>query len=43
MPDQPDQLPRLLVADRFREDLLLRAGEAIEAAQPPLGFPAVRN
>lgn len=32
-----------LVADRFREDLLLRAGEAIEAAQPPLGFPAVRN
>ena len=29
-----------LVADRFREDLLLRAGEAIEAVQPPLGFPA---
>lgn len=28
-----------LVADRFREDLLLRAGEAIEAVQPPLGFP----
>ncbi len=28
-----------LVADRFREDLLLRAGEAIEAAHPPLGFP----
>lgn len=32
-----------LVADRFREDLLLRAGEAIEAVHPTLGFPAVRN
>lgn len=29
-----------LVADRFREDLLLMAGEAIEAVQPPLGFPS---
>jgi amidase len=28
-----------LVADRFREDLLLMAGEAIEAVYPPLGFP----
>ncbi|MDE2333503.1 MAG: amidase [Rhodospirillales bacterium] len=28
-----------LVADRFREDLLLRAGEVIEAAYPALGFP----
>jgi amidase len=28
-----------LVGDRFREDLLLMAGEAIEAVYPPLGFP----
>jgi amidase len=28
-----------LVGDRFREDLLLMAGEAIERVQPPLGFP----